>query len=66
MNSASIKIYERIIEIDEDNPGAYYGIAIIEERLGNEDKALEYYNKAIEKTKSMIGPIILLLIYMIK
>ena len=36
----SKKAYERIIELDNNNPGAYYGVAIMEERLGDYQQAL--------------------------
>ena len=47
--SESIRSYKEILLRDEDNPGAYYGIAIMEEAAGNLDTALEYFFKAIEK-----------------
>lgn len=47
--SESMRTYKEILSLDIDNPGAYYGVAIMEEQLGNLDKALEYFFKAIEK-----------------
>ena len=35
--SESIRAYKEILDIDENNPGAYYGIAIMEEQFGNLD-----------------------------
>ena len=44
----SIKAYDRILALDPVNPGAYYGKAIMEEQLGNDDRALYYYKQAIK------------------
>lgn len=40
--------YDRILKLDSTNPGAYYGIAIMEEQLGNDDKAIYCYQQAIK------------------
>ena len=40
--------YNRILKLDPTNPGAYYGIAIMEEQLGNDDMAIYRYQQAIK------------------
>jgi len=44
----AIERYRKILRLNPLEAGAYYGIAIMEERLSNKEKALEYYHKAIE------------------
>ena len=42
------KMYKRVLEIDDSNAIAYYGLGIILDDDGLYEEAIEYYKKAIE------------------
>ncbi len=44
--------YLEIINLDEDEPRAYYGLGTIHDELGNLSKAKEYYKISIQKDSS--------------
>lgn len=47
-NARYNELMEKIVASDPENPELYFNLGISNDQLGNKEKALEYYNKALE------------------
>ncbi len=54
----TIALYERAIAVDKNHPGALFGLALENERSGNDDDALEYYKRAVLHFPTNVGTLI--------
>jgi DNA-directed RNA polymerase subunit alpha len=51
-------LYERAVEVDPNHPGALFGLAVENDRRGNDESALELYQRAVARYPSHIGSLI--------
>lgn len=51
----AIALYERAVAVDKNHPGALFGLALENERRGNDDDALELYKRAVGHFPTNIG-----------
>jgi len=54
----AIALYERAVSVDKNHPGALFGLAIENERRGNDDEALELYKRAVAHFPTNTGTLI--------
>jgi DNA-directed RNA polymerase subunit alpha len=54
----AIALYERAILVDKNHPGALFGLAVENERRGNDDEALELYKRAVTHFPTNTGTLI--------
>ncbi|MCG2420373.1 tetratricopeptide repeat protein [Aequorivita sp. F47161] len=52
------ELMEKIVATDPENPEIYFNLGISNDQLGNKEKALEYYNKALELKPDYEGALI--------
>jgi tetratricopeptide (TPR) repeat protein len=52
------ELMEKIVASDPENPELYFNLGISNDQLGNKEKALEYYNKALELKPDYEGALI--------
>ncbi|MCE5266831.1 MAG: tetratricopeptide repeat protein [Planctomycetaceae bacterium] len=50
-----IALYERAVDVDRDHPGALFGLALENDRYGNDDTAMELYDRAVSRFPANIG-----------
>ena len=50
-----VALYERAVEADWNHPGALFGLALENDRYGNDDTAMELYKRAAERLPAHIG-----------
>ncbi len=55
--SEVVALFERAVEVDHDHPGALFGLAVENDRRGNDDVAMELYKRAGARFPSFIGPL---------
>lgn len=53
-----IALYERAVEIDDQHPGALFGLALENDRRGNDEKAIELYQKAAAVFPTNVGALL--------
>jgi DNA-directed RNA polymerase subunit alpha len=53
-----VALYERAVEVDHDHPGALFGLAVENDRRGNDEVAMELYKRAAARFPSFVGPLI--------
>jgi DNA-directed RNA polymerase subunit alpha len=53
-----VALYERAVEADRNHPGALFGLALENDRRGNDDTAMELYKRAAERLPAHIGSLI--------
>lgn len=53
-----VALYERAVEADESHPGALFGLAIENDRRGNDDRALDLYQRAANCFPSHTGALL--------
>jgi DNA-directed RNA polymerase subunit alpha len=53
-----VALYERAVEVDRNHPGALFGLALENDRRGNDDTALELYKRAAERFPANIGSLL--------
>ena len=53
-----IALYERAVETDRNHPGALFGLAMENDRHGNDDTAMELYKRAAGRLPAHIGSLI--------
>ncbi len=53
-----IALYERAVEADRGHPGALFGLALENDRYGNDDVALEYYRRAAAAFPTHVGSLL--------
>ena len=56
--SEAIALYERAVMVDKNHPGSLFGLAIENERRGNDDEALDLYKRAVSHFPTNIGTLI--------
>ncbi len=54
----AIKYFERAIKAYPTSPTLYYNLGLVYQRMGNDQKAVEYYNKALELDPKYAMPVI--------
>ncbi len=54
----AITLYERAVQTDENHAGALFGLALENDRMGNDDEALRLYERAAKAFPTAIGPLI--------
>lgn len=54
----AIKLYERAVDADKDHPGALFGLALENERRGNDAEALRYYENAARRFPTNVGTLV--------
>jgi DNA-directed RNA polymerase subunit alpha len=50
-----IALYERAIEADRNHPGALFGLALLNDRYGNDETAMELYKRAVGMFPPHVG-----------
>ena len=55
--SEVVALYERAVEVDHNHPGALFGLALENDRRGNDDTAMELYKRAANRFPSFISPL---------
>lgn len=53
-----VALYERAVEADRNHAGALFGLALENDRRGNDDVALELYKRAAAKFPSHVGALL--------
>lgn len=53
-----IALYERGVEADRNHPGAVFGLALENDRYGNDDAAMELYQRAASRFPTHIGSLV--------
>ncbi len=53
-----VKLYERAVEADRNHPGALFGLALENDRYGNDDMALELYRRAASTFPTHVGSLL--------
>jgi DNA-directed RNA polymerase subunit alpha len=52
-----VALYERAVEVDHNHPGALFGLALENDRRGNDDTAMELYKLAANRFPSFVSPL---------
>jgi len=50
-----VALYTRAVEVDRNHPGALFGLALENDRHGNDDTAMELYKRAVDRLPAHIG-----------
>ncbi|MEL7500456.1 MAG: DNA-directed RNA polymerase subunit alpha C-terminal domain-containing protein [Planctomycetota bacterium] len=53
-----IKLYERAVELEDNHPGALFGLAMENDRHGNDEKAIELYQRAAAVFPAHVGALL--------
>jgi DNA-directed RNA polymerase subunit alpha len=53
-----VALYERAVEADRTHAGALFGLAIENDRRGNDDTALELYKRSVAQFPCHVGPLL--------
>ena len=53
-----VALYERAVEADRNHPGALFGLALENDRRGNDDIALELYKRSVSRFPPHIGALL--------
>ena len=53
-----VALYERAVEADRNHPGALFGLALENDRRGNDDTAMELYKRAVDRFPAHIGSLL--------
>jgi DNA-directed RNA polymerase subunit alpha len=53
-----VALYERAVEADRNHPGALFGLALENDRRGNDETAMELYKRAAERLPAHIGSLV--------
>ena len=53
-----VALYERAVEIDATHPGALFGLALENDRRGNDDRAMDLYRRAASRYPAHIGSLL--------
>jgi DNA-directed RNA polymerase subunit alpha len=53
-----IALYERAVEADRNHPGALFGLAMENDRHGNDDTAMELYKRAVGRFPAHMGSLL--------
>ena len=52
-----VALYERAVEVDHNHPGALFGLAVENDRRGNDEAAMDLYKQAANRFPSFVGPL---------
>jgi DNA-directed RNA polymerase subunit alpha len=50
-----VALYERAVEVDRNHPGALFGLALENDRYGNDELAMELYTRAVARFPAYVG-----------
>jgi DNA-directed RNA polymerase subunit alpha len=53
--SEVVALFERAVEVDRNHPGALFGLALENDRRGNDDVAMELYKRAVSRFPAHVG-----------
>lgn len=53
-----VALYERAVEADRNHPGALFGLALENDRRGNDDTAMELYKRAADRLPANVGSLV--------
>ena len=53
-----VALYERAVETDRNHPGALFGLALENDRYGNDDTAMELYKRAVSRFPTHVGSLV--------
>lgn len=53
-----IALYERAVEADKSHPGALFGLAMENDRRGNDDHAIDLYKRAVANFPTHVGSLL--------
>jgi DNA-directed RNA polymerase subunit alpha len=53
-----VALYERAVEADRSHPGALFGLALENDRHGNDEAALELYRKSVTQFPTHVGSLV--------
>ncbi len=53
-----VALYERAVEADRNHPGALFGLALENDRRGNDDAAMELYKRAADRLPANVGSLL--------
>jgi DNA-directed RNA polymerase subunit alpha len=53
-----VALYERAVEVDHNHPGALFGLALENDRHGNDDTAMELYKRSVARFPAHIGSLV--------
>lgn len=53
-----VALYERAVEADRGHPGALFGLALENDRYGNDDTAMEFYKRAASTFPTHVGSLL--------
>ena len=53
-----VKLYERAVEAEDNHPGALFGLALENDRRGNDEKAIELYQRAAAVFPAHVGALL--------
>lgn len=56
--SEVVALYERAVEVDDRHPGALFGLAMENDRRGNDEVALQYYQRAASCFPAHVGTLL--------
>ena len=52
------KLYERAVELEDTHPGALFGLALENDRRGNDERAIELYQRAAASFPTSVGALL--------
>jgi len=52
------RLYERAVELEDTHPGALFGLALENDRRGNDEKAIELYQRAAASFPANVGALL--------
>jgi DNA-directed RNA polymerase subunit alpha len=53
-----VALFERAVEVDRNHPGALFGLAMENDRRGNDDTALELFKRAVGRFPAHVGSLL--------
>ncbi|MCC6124264.1 MAG: tetratricopeptide repeat protein [Pirellulales bacterium] len=53
-----IALFERAVEVDRNHPGALFGLAMENDRRGNDDLAMELYKRSVGRFPAHVGSLL--------
>ncbi|MDY0167079.1 MAG: DNA-directed RNA polymerase subunit alpha C-terminal domain-containing protein [Thermoguttaceae bacterium] len=56
--SEVVALYERAVEADRDHAGALFGLAVENDRYGNDTAAMEFYKRAADRFPAHVGSLL--------
>jgi DNA-directed RNA polymerase subunit alpha len=56
--SEVVALYERAVEVDPNHPGALFGLALENDRRGNDDTAMDLYRRAAGRFPAHVGSLL--------